>query len=239
MDRVIQLTRQGTHVKAGPEELADLANAFSRQHHLRLPSLIEPSLIDKVSRELEQARFRKRTYRGVGVEQKLSNTRITGLLNFLANNQTLFQTIQTVTNCGAIGCFLGRVYRMAPTKEHYDLWHDDVLGNRLIAMSINLSPDEYSGGVLQLRESVSKKIIAEVPNTGFGDGVIFRIADFLEHRITDVVGTAPKMAFAGWFKSKPDFLATIRKDEQRLDAHPNPGLGPDRGRAKSFLPICG
>ena len=215
-ERMIQLTRQGTQVTADPEELTELAGAFARQHYLRLPSLIEPGLLDQVGRELEQVSFGEHFHAG-GTEQKLLNMRITGLLNFLANNRTLFQAIQTVTSCGVIGCFVGRVYRMAPTREHYGLWHDDSVHGRLIALSINLSPDKYSGGVLQLRERSSRRIIAEIPNTGWGDCVIFRIADSLEHRITNVSGKFPKIAFAGWFKSRPDYFTELMTNEKGFE----------------------
>ena len=98
---------------------------------------------------------------------------------------------------------MGRVYRMIPGSGHYDSWHSDMIGHRMIGMSINLSPEPYSGGVFQLRERDSEQILYEVANTGLGDAILFRLADHLQHRITDVDGTIPKTAFAGWFQSEP------------------------------------
>ena len=47
--------------------------------------------------------------------------------------------------------------------------------------------------------------------------LVFGLAGELEHRVTDVEGLVLKTAFAGWFRSQPDFLS-LRKSasgEQR------------------------
>ena len=42
---------------------------------------------------------------------------------------------------------------------------------------------------------------------GNGDAIIFRLASHLQHRNTNVTGSTPKTAFAGWFRSDPpDFF---------------------------------
>ena len=132
------------------------------------------------------------------------------LLHFLINNQSLFDVMQKITGCAPIGCFEGRVYRVVPNSGHHDAWHSDMVDHRLVALSINLSEEVYSGGVLQIRGRNSKRILCEVANTGLGDAIIFRLAGHLEHRITEVEGTVAKTAFAGWFKSQPSFLSLLK-----------------------------
>ena len=101
---------------------------------------------------------------------------------------------------------------MIPDCGHYDSWHDDLIEHRIIAMSINLSTEIYSGGLLQIRNRNSEEIIQEVANVGFGDAIVFRLANSLQHRITNVEGIVPKTAFAGWFRSQPDFLSFLSKE---------------------------
>jgi hypothetical protein len=125
-------------------------------------------------------------------------------LFLLVNDERLFRLLEEVTGCGRIGCFRGRVYRMIPGPEFYHGWHDDVAGSRLAAMSINLSGEAYRGGVLQIREAGSKRILQEVANPGAGDAVVFRVSRQLEHRITEVEGCVPRTALAGFFESEPD-----------------------------------
>src|SRR5690349_20658471 len=86
---------------------------------------------------------------------------------------------------------------------------DDVDG-RLIAMSLNLSQRDYDGGVFELRERRSSRILTTIHNTGFSDATLFRISDRLAHQVTAVVGEHPKTAFAGWFHAdKPDLMSRL------------------------------
>lgn len=208
---LIQLTRSGTVFSGTRENVERLAAQFRTQHYVRLYQLLEPTLLDLVCRGLEQASFQLRVYEGLCKDLWPDDTRTTTFLNFLCNNQNLFEIVEAITGCGHLGCFVGKVYRMVPHQGHTDSWHDDVINERKVALSINLSPKIYRGGILQIRDCRSKKILSRIASTGFGDGVIFRIADHLEHRRTDVQGDVPKTAFAGWFKSEPDFFAELRK----------------------------
>ena len=48
--------------------------------------------------------------------------------------------------------------------------------SRVVGMSLNLSREVYSGGVLQIRNRESEALISEAANTGSGDAVIFRLS---------------------------------------------------------------
>jgi hypothetical protein len=126
------------------------------------------------------------------------------------NDPKLFSVIRRVTGCGPIGCFNGRLYRMV-ARPGLDLtWHDDVTEDRRVAISVNLSHARYHGGTLQLRER-SRGVCGEVPNLGFGDAIIFRVAEHLEHCLTPIAGKVPKTALTGWFCSRPSYTA-VRRD---------------------------
>ena len=128
-----------------------------------------------------------------------------GSLLFLVQDPALRRWVESIAGCPALGSFFGRVYRMDPEAGHHDAWHDDYdEGNRMVALSVNLSPLPYQGGVLELRERGSGRMLRAVANTGPGDAVLFRIDQRFEHRVTDVVGSASKTAFAGWFQRQPD-----------------------------------
>ena len=98
---------------------------------------------------------------------------------------------------------------LVPGTAHHDSWHSDMDGNRMIAMSVNLTPKPYDGGVLQIRRSDSEEIVHEEPAPDPGDAVIFRLAEELRHRVTSVQGEVPRTAFAGWFKSSPTLLSVV------------------------------
>ena len=103
---------------------------------------------------------------------------------------------------------------MAPGADHFDSWHADVgttHRDRLVGMSINLSPRPYQGGAFLLREEASGEIICALSNIGPGDAICFRISSALKHMVTPLVGKEPKTAFAGWFRSGDrDFYSALK-----------------------------
>jgi hypothetical protein len=195
---LIQLTRTG--LTGDTHEIAELRAEFSTVHCVQLPRLLEPSLLRLVEQRLEQGRWETAVHSDVAQEYTLQDSTALNLLHFVTNLPEFRHLIQEVTGCGPLKRFRGRIYRMAAAAGHYDHWHDDNFSNRLIGMSVNLSPRAFRGGLFRLRERDSERLLAEIANTGPGSALIFRIADGLQHRISDIEGDEPKTAFAGWFR---------------------------------------
>jgi hypothetical protein len=225
---MMQIEKSGATLSGTAEDLEQLCAQFDQQHYLRFPKLFEPALLHFVQLQIEQGEFYERIHEGIGSNKELCMThnRASALLLFLLNGEKLFQIIEEITRCGRIGCFEGRVYRVTPGHGHHDSWHDDMVEHRLVAMSINLSTEVYTGGVLQIRDRKSGKIVCEVANVGIGDAIIFSLSHGLQHRITEVDGTASKTAFAGWFRAKPHFLSLIKgQPEPAREPHPHAAFG--------------
>jgi hypothetical protein len=210
---LVQLTRQGT-ICGSIETLSQLRLQFQQQHYFRLPKLIQPALLDVVQKQIDRGEFYERVHARIDSNKELclrENAASTALL-FLINDENFFEIIQQLTACETIRCFDGRIYRANPGNGHHDSWHNDFGDDRLVGLSINLSREEYSGGVLQLRERESGETISEITNVRPGDAVVFRLARSLQHRISEVTGKAPKTAFAGWFKAQPHFSQLLKRD---------------------------
>ncbi|MGH9968596.1 MAG: 2OG-Fe(II) oxygenase [Pyrinomonadaceae bacterium] len=207
---VIRLTRRGAVCATSVQDLDFLRVEFLQANYIRLANLIDAELLQQVLQRINRASFEPRIHLNIGKEACMQDELTLNLLHFLANNSRFFKIIETITECGKIGCFAGRVYRFGPDEGHFDMWHDDLIEDRLLAMSINLSPKHYVGGSLELCDDRSGRI-ERIDNTGLGDAIVFRLAPFLRHRVKQVQGTEAKTAFAGWFKSTPDFFATLKK----------------------------
>jgi hypothetical protein len=206
---VIQLGQGG--VNFDRDRIPELRCEFQKRHYVRLPQLLEQSLMDFLQQRLKAGLWRTRIHEGVGQEYVLDNLPALSLLNFAANSFRFRQLIEEITGCGPLRRFRGRVYRMIAGKGHYDSWHDDYIESRLVGMSLNLSPDVFRGGLFLLRDKQSGKMVAEIPNTGLGDALIFRISPGLKHRVSELEGDKPKTAFAGWFVSNgPELLEELR-----------------------------
>lgn len=187
------------------DSLEALRADFDRQHYVRLPQLIDPSVLTMIERRLDEERFVDRTHEGIGNELCLVPGITTSALQLMFNDPVWLDVVAGVTGCGPVGCFDGRVYRMAAAAGHYDSWHSDVGEDRLVAISVNLSPEPYEGGVLEIRHASSQERLCAVPNGDFGSAVLFRVSPTLRHRVTAIHGARPRTAYAGWFRSSPDF----------------------------------
>jgi hypothetical protein len=202
---MIQLTHRGL-VVSRPDALDDLADTFARVHCVLLRGFLEPAILDWLASAIERATFVPRVHDEIdppATDLWLSDPSIRGTLLFLFNDPSLFDFIRRLSGCGPIGCFIGSTYRMMAEMAHADSWHDDVWEGRMIALSLNLSPQGYRGGLLQIREQESQTVVHEVANTGFGDAIVFRLSPAIEHRVTDVLPGPAKTAYAGWFKAHP------------------------------------
>lgn len=210
---MIQLQKSG--VVVDPDDIGRLKSAFERDDCVLLPKLLEPELLKFILPRLEQQPWITRIEKGIATEDVLDDELALSLLHFVANTPGFLGAVRDISGCPDVILFRGRLYRFIPNSIHHDSWHDDVGGNtdrRLIGMSINLGSREYAGGVFQLREHHSKRIIFEIANTGWGDATLFRISSCLDHQVTAVMGNEPRISFAGWFRADAeDFFTSLRR----------------------------
>lgn len=199
---------------------ADIEHArghFERHDWIRLPAVLDLELWNMIQEQLAASNLEGKTasiYPAFNVSDSA--------LVLLLNNAQLFKIIEQITGCGHIGCLRGRIYRILPGANHhvdpthhqtpYEIltgWHTDLNGTRLLALSINLNTEPYQGGGLSIREAKTRRMLCELTNPGFGDAILFRIDERLEHRVSDVEGTVAKIAFSGWFESEPDYRTLL------------------------------
>src|SRR5262249_5403794 len=195
---MLQLTRKGLILRG---DLHPVRDRFATNHCVVLEKLLEPALLAKVQRQMEQAPWHSSSHGKFGTEFTPSDPGTVHLLFFLLNSPKFLNVIRTITGCPQISEFIGRVYRLAASPQHQFSWPSDTKDRRRqVGFSLNLSTDVFSGGTFELRDRVTLAPLAHVNNTGFGDALLFRISDDLQHRVTEVVGTVAKTACAGWFR---------------------------------------
>jgi len=197
----IQIQRKGLILDQS--QIDKLRAQFRDEHWTRLTQLLEPSILDFLQARLDNTRWESMSHGKIGEEYIANDLPTTSLLHFVMNRPRFRAVIEEITGCKSLQWFRGRVYRMVAEAGHHDRWHSDIAYSNEIGMSVNLSRDIFRGGLFMLRDGNSKRILATVANTGPGDALIFRISPNLDHRISDLEGTEPKTAFAGWFKSSP------------------------------------
>ncbi len=209
----IQLGKAGLVVDR--EDVARLRREFEKTHWVRLSSLLDPQLLSLVLSYIEQGQWRENVVSGnISYSEYLLETgAAVNLLMLVSNGSRFLETISEIAGCNSLTLFEGRVYRMEPNVIHGKKWHSDVVDGRLIGMSVNLSPQGYRGGLFQMREQNSHRMLAEIANTGVGDAILFSLSDDLRHRVTDVQAGEPKTSFAGWFSAKRSMKDVMRHEE--------------------------
>jgi 2OG-Fe(II) oxygenase superfamily len=210
---MIQLARDQFQLDAGAGEQSALAAEFAARHLVCLSGFLAPALLRLIEDRLPSALFSSRKdAHGMEIEQTLEEPSLVALFAIALNDPRLFAFVEGVTGCGAVGCFMGRVYRRGKPQgagdQHYP-WHDDVSRGRLVGLSINLTREPYEGGVLQIRDADTGRALAEKANTGYGDAMLFRISPALEHQVTPVAGDTPRLVLAGWFCSEPHYAEVL------------------------------
>jgi hypothetical protein len=226
----IQLTRKGVAFTGTTADLRRLRAQFRRDHYIILPKLIGPQLMEIIQRCVEAALFRRQEYNGVVAQSLMGDPGTLDFLLFLVNMPEFHRLIQQITGCRRIASFRGRVYRLLPSTNDRIIWHSDIdiMDQRLIAFSMNLTPTAYSSGSLQIKYRGSDKILHEVHNTGFDDALFLRVAHKLHHCVLSVRGDVPRTAMAGWFRwDHEDFHSQVRNASSAQLLSPPANLDPE------------
>lgn len=219
--RIIQITKSGTKFSDSDDDISLMSSEFNQNHHIKLFNFLDTELLDFIQPYVDNSEFIETPNElGLGIETRIKDNPALHLLHFLMNDQKLYKIIEQITGCEKIGCFDGRIYHVTSEHKGYDRWHDDNGRTRMIAVSINLSTRIYSGGTLQIRDANSREVLHKVPNTGYGDAVIFRISPDLEHMVTDIESKEKKVAYAGWFHKEPDHLSLVENKFATLGNKP-------------------
>jgi len=186
---------------------------FDRHHWLKLPRLLDGPLLRQVQREIARATFVEVRHASVippSIDVCMTPNALSAMLELLCNDPAVLRAVESMTSCGPLVRFNGFVYRLSPGAGHHHNWHNDVVHGRRVAMSINLEPEPYDGGILLMRERDTERVVAEVENTRAGDAVLFRIDPAYQHRATPVT-RGVKTAFAGWFRSEEPLRASLAR----------------------------
>ncbi len=167
-----------------------------------IPRLLDRALADQIALRVESSGFFRREHEGIGVEACMEVTATLAWLLLLVNDRRMLEVVESITNCGPIGHFDGRVYRLEPSSDHYDSWHDDLGEGRLVAMSINLGTQPYEGGALEVRDRRTG-VIAEAKSAEIGDALLFALGEGLEHRVLPVTGERCANCVRGMVQGRP------------------------------------
>jgi 2-oxoglutarate-Fe(II)-dependent oxygenase superfamily protein len=209
----LQVAKAATIGRPDAAECAALAAHFAARHWVRLPGVLDPDLLADVQARVARAEFVAREHTNVSppsVDLCMVPNAAVALLELAFNDPAVLRAVAAITGCRPIARFGGFIYRLTPASGQQHHWHNDLVEGRLVAMSVNLGPGTYEGGLLELRDRASETVLDRLANTGPGDALLFRIDAALQHRATAVTAGI-KTAFAGWYFSSQPYPARLRE----------------------------
>lgn len=226
---MIQLTQ--TAVSSDPADIPRLAEEFEQTGCALLPDFLAPSILRHLLDWLNEAQFVVKHEIGHGEVFGTtlfvpSSDRSWFLLHFILNRPELFEIAAKVTGCPRIANFTGRLHRtVAGADQHID-WHRDAEEARTLGLAINLSTEDYKGGIFELRDQ-NQMVRAQVGRSKPGDAFLFRIDREWQHRLTRLQSGSRTVA-VGWFRTQPEWgqyaLSTARV-RRVLGANPDTLVG--------------
>jgi len=195
------------------QPLVQLKAQFAETGCALLPGFLTPPLLDPLLRMLKTTMFvpKNETHEGVvfGTTSFVPlDEPVMEALHFILNRPSLFQTVAKAANCPPLGNFAGRLHRTTASPGEGIGWHNDAVQHRTVGLNINLSTEEFTGGLFQIRGPDSKKP-TEIKHSTLGDAFLFRIDHGWEHQLTPVESGERTVA-VGWFRTEPDWQTTTR-----------------------------
>lgn len=191
-------------------KMEDYKAEYKDTHCVFFPSFIEQNTLNKIIDRLERTEFQTKIEKsghtkgfGKVLFMPLNNP-VPFMFHMLMNDRELFKQLEGITGCSNIGNFTGRIHRSEGGEQHQIEWHGDNTDTRLLAITLNLGKDQYTGAKFQMRKKGDDKIIREFGQTAPGDAFIFEIHPDLQHRLS-LVETGTRTVGVGWFRAHPDY----------------------------------
>jgi hypothetical protein len=122
------------------------------------------------------------------------------VLSLALRRASFLEWLRKVTGLKDITGVSGTVAETAPSADEALDWHDDLnKPERRLAITVDLSPARYQGGVFEMRRKGDTSPFFSHAHRAAGSLLLFAISPQLEHRLTPVTEGGPRRVFAGWF----------------------------------------
>jgi len=186
-------------------ELGPLRDEFASRQMVPVPGFLSDEFVGFLQQQIRHAEFVYRVHEGIGRDESMAPNPALSLIHFALNAPELIAAVEEISGHRPLGAFLGHVFRLTPGTGDYDSWHSDVDGKRQVGITVNVGAEPYEGGIFQLSDVVSRRLLGEIANVIPGNAVLFHIDERLRHRATPVTAHVPRITLAGWFHSGPTF----------------------------------
>lgn len=191
-------------IHLNPDRIEIYKKEYEDTNCVFLPEFLDRNTLEVLLKKLKEQDFSTKTeMEGENKFGKVLALPLTHpalvIFNMLLNDPKLFDTLQQITGCADISDFSGRIHRSAEGEDHEIGWHGDNSDNRLLAITLGLGTENYTGAQFELRKKGSSTNMREFSQIKAGDAFIFRIHPQLHHRLA-VIQSGTRTVGVGWFR---------------------------------------
>jgi hypothetical protein len=192
--------RAQTHIS---NDTAHAQQVFEKQRALLCRGGIDGPLLAQLMASAANASFAPQEVEGLGHRAIEVGAVVSTAVQLMLNRAPLKQWLHDVTGCGPLSKIEGMVVQTRPGGlDHLD-WHNDVMPDIRIGLTLHLVDCHYEGGGFELRRKKDKHELFRHERAMAGDICIFDIKGNLEHRVLPVSSGAARLVFTGWFMAEP------------------------------------
>lgn len=173
---------------------------FAADQALVCHAALDDALLALVQRLVMQAEFMPEPVENIGHREMETPGLGASALTLALRRPPFLRWIEALTQCGPIRTVKGRIAQTRAGTPQALGWHDDLNdGRRRLAITIDLSPARYEGGLFELCHKSTREVIFRHQHSRPGTALIFRIAPHLVHRLQVVTAGGPRRVYTGWF----------------------------------------
>ena len=190
-----------THLDDAPAVLADARAAFARGDAIVLPSAFDPAFLRTILSICRRGPYVPEYIENIGWRTVEERDMAGCALRFALERPAFLRWVEAAAGCDPLSRISGVVAEIAAGTGQELGWHNDRneggLGRRL-AVTIHLSDALYDGGLFEMRDQQSGRLLVCEGARPPGSVMLFRIDRRLRHRVTQVISGGPRRVFAGW-----------------------------------------
>jgi hypothetical protein len=204
LPNVVTIGAAATRIDDTPAMVARARAAFASGDAIVLPAALDPAFLRTILTVCRTGPYAAEYIGKIGW-RTVEERDIAGCaLRFALERPAFLRWVEAASGCGTVSRIAGVVAEIAAGTGQELGWHNDrndpTLARRL-AVTIQLSDAPYVGGVFEMRDEQSGRLLVREGALPPGSVMVFRIDDRLRHRVTQVTSGGPRRVFAGWLSA--------------------------------------
>ena len=191
-----------TRIDDAPAVLARARAAFDDASALTLPAALEPAFLRTILAICRRGPFVPEHIGRIGWRTVEERDAAGAALRFALERPAFVRWLEAATGCETLRRLAGLVAEIGADTGQELGWHNDLHEgalDRRLAVTIHLSDEPYDGGVFEMRDEASGRLLVQEGALPPGSVMLFRIDNRLRHRVTPVTSGGPRRVFAGWY----------------------------------------